>query len=44
MNPCVAMLDSQPIFGLKSLNIPDEVIASIEAEDVLMEVDNNVEK
>ena len=34
-------------FGLKSLNIPDEVIASIETEDDLMEVlgkENNVEE
>ena len=40
----MAMLGRQPVFGLKSLNMPDEVIASIEAEDVLMEVDNHVEK
>ena len=43
----MAMFGRQPAFGLKSLNIPDEVIASIETEDDLMEVlgtENNVEE
>ena len=42
----MAMLGRQPVFGLKSLNIPDEMIASIETEDDLMEAlgtENNVE-
>ena len=43
----MAMFGRQPAFCLKSLNIPDEMIASIETEDDLMEAlgsENNVEE
>ena len=43
----MAMFGRQPAFGLKSVNIPDENIASIETEDDLMEAlgtENNVEE
>ena len=33
----MSMFGRQPAFGLKSLNTPDEMIASIETEDGLME-------
>ena len=43
----MVMFGRQPAFGLKSLNIPDEMIASIETEDDIMEAlgtENNVEE
>ena len=41
------MFGRQPAFDLKSLNIPDEVIATIETEEDLMKIlgtENNVEE
>ena len=43
----MGMFGMQPAFGLKTLHIPDEVIATIETEDDLMKIlgtENNVEE